>query len=37
MLKTILSMMDIADPRGYAPEQTKTRLEAFAEMLGGRR
>jgi benzoyl-CoA reductase/2-hydroxyglutaryl-CoA dehydratase subunit BcrC/BadD/HgdB len=25
--------MDIADPRGYSPEQTKTRLESFIEML----
>jgi benzoyl-CoA reductase/2-hydroxyglutaryl-CoA dehydratase subunit BcrC/BadD/HgdB len=25
--------IDISDPRGYAPEQIKTRIEAFAEML----
>jgi benzoyl-CoA reductase/2-hydroxyglutaryl-CoA dehydratase subunit BcrC/BadD/HgdB len=29
--------MDIADPRAYAPEQIKTRLEAFAEIIDGRR
>lgn len=28
--------MDISDPRGYAPEFVKTRVEAFAEILDGR-
>jgi benzoyl-CoA reductase/2-hydroxyglutaryl-CoA dehydratase subunit BcrC/BadD/HgdB len=28
--------MDIADPRGYSPEQTKTRLESFIELLNRR-
>lgn len=27
--------MDIADPRAYAEEQTRTRIEAFVETLGG--
>ncbi|UCD57351.1 MAG: 2-hydroxyacyl-CoA dehydratase [Candidatus Hydrogenedentota bacterium] len=29
--------MDIGDPRGYSPEQTKTRLEGFIEVLAQRR
>jgi len=28
--------MDISDPRGYSPEQTKTRLEGFIEVLSQR-
>ncbi len=28
--------MDISDPRGYSPEQTKMRLEAFIELLAQR-
>jgi benzoyl-CoA reductase/2-hydroxyglutaryl-CoA dehydratase subunit BcrC/BadD/HgdB len=28
--------MDISDPRGYQPEQVKTRLEGFVEVLEGR-
>jgi benzoyl-CoA reductase/2-hydroxyglutaryl-CoA dehydratase subunit BcrC/BadD/HgdB len=28
--------MDISDPRGYSPEQTKTRLEGFIEVLDQR-
>ena len=28
--------MDISDPRGYSPEQTRTRLEAFIEILDQR-
>jgi benzoyl-CoA reductase/2-hydroxyglutaryl-CoA dehydratase subunit BcrC/BadD/HgdB len=29
--------MDIANPRGYAEEQTRTRLEGFIELLDGKR
>ncbi len=32
-LPFLLLDMDISDPRGYSPEQTKTRLEGFAEVL----
>ena len=28
--------MDISDPRGYSPEQTRTRLEGFIELLAQR-
>jgi hypothetical protein len=28
--------MDISDPRGYAPEPLKNRVEAFAEILDSR-
>jgi benzoyl-CoA reductase/2-hydroxyglutaryl-CoA dehydratase subunit BcrC/BadD/HgdB len=28
--------MDISDPRGYSPEQTRTRVESFIEMLDQR-
>jgi benzoyl-CoA reductase/2-hydroxyglutaryl-CoA dehydratase subunit BcrC/BadD/HgdB len=29
--------MDISDPRGYSPEQTRTRLEGFIELLGDKK
>jgi len=29
--------MDIADPRGWAEEQTRTRLEGFIELLDSRK
>jgi benzoyl-CoA reductase/2-hydroxyglutaryl-CoA dehydratase subunit BcrC/BadD/HgdB len=29
--------MDISDPRGYSPEQTRSRLEEFFEILGQRK
>ena len=28
--------MDISDPRGYSPQQTRTRLEGFVELLAQR-
>jgi benzoyl-CoA reductase/2-hydroxyglutaryl-CoA dehydratase subunit BcrC/BadD/HgdB len=28
--------MDISDPRGYSPEQTRTRVEEFIEILDQR-
>ena len=28
--------MDISDPRGYQPEQLKTRLEGFIEVMDGK-
>ena len=31
----LLLDMDISDPCGYSPEQVKTRIEAFSEMLDG--
>jgi benzoyl-CoA reductase/2-hydroxyglutaryl-CoA dehydratase subunit BcrC/BadD/HgdB len=32
----LLLDMDISDPRGYQPEQVKTRLEGFIEVMEGR-
>jgi benzoyl-CoA reductase/2-hydroxyglutaryl-CoA dehydratase subunit BcrC/BadD/HgdB len=29
--------MDISDPRGYSPEQIRTRLEEFVEILDQRK
>ena len=29
--------MDISDPRGYSPEQTRSRLEEFFEILDQRK
>jgi benzoyl-CoA reductase/2-hydroxyglutaryl-CoA dehydratase subunit BcrC/BadD/HgdB len=33
----LLLDMDISDPRGYQPEQIRTRLESFIEVMGNRR
>jgi benzoyl-CoA reductase/2-hydroxyglutaryl-CoA dehydratase subunit BcrC/BadD/HgdB len=29
--------LDISDPRGYQPEQVRTRLEGFIEVMEGNR